>query len=346
MHRISLSLSRNGYNVELVGRIKQDSKPLRLASYKQKRLSCIFQKGKLFYAEYNLRLFFYLFSRQADIYSAVDLDTLVPSFLVSRLKGKACVYDAHEYFTEVPEVINRPLVRKIWLLIESWIIPRLNHCYTVSESIAGIFTKKYGTPFITIRNMPLLNEEEQLSARENREKYILYQGALNKGRGLETLIKAMQHIDCKLHLAGEGDLSTALREKVKRLNLSDKVIFLGYTEPEKLKLITQHAYIGINVSENIGLSYYYSLNNKYFDYIHAGLPSVINDFPEYRKLCEEYEVGLLIDLNLENLIGAIDMLLKDEALYTRLKNNCREAARVYNWQNEESKLLNVYSGIV
>lgn len=347
MQKIATSLANAGYDVLLLGRKRKHSLPLKPAIYKQHRLNCFFDKGKFFYIEFNIRLFFYLLFNSFDIVNAIDLDTILPCYLVSSIKSKPCVYDAHEYFTEVPEVINRPFTQKIWQAIEQFIVPKLKHCYTVSDSIAQLFEAKYQTRFQTIRNVPyLLDQPVTADSTINKERYILYQGALNKGRGLAQLIEAMQWIDCKLVLVGEGDLSEELRTQVQTLQLQEKIIFKGFIAPENLNTITQNAYIGINVSENLGLSYYYSLNNKCFDYIHAHLPSITNNFPEYQQINSKHEVAVMCELTTQNLVQAIHSLLTDEHLHARLVANCENAKLEYNWQKESQKLLMIYRGVV
>ena len=345
MSRICETLDTAGYAVTLIGRERSYSVALLNKNYTQIRLKCIFNKGKFFYIEYNIRLFFYLLTNRFDAINAVDLDTLLACFMASKIKAKPCIYDAHEYFTEVPEVINRPFIKKIWTGIEAFIIPKLTYCYTVSDSIAHLFNQKYKTPFVTIRNVPVLHLQEPQEDNIKTERYLIYQGALNQGRGLEQLIAAMPLVNCKLYLAGEGDLSDILREKVDLLQLNHKVKFLGFVQPSTLKTITRKAYLGINVSENLGLSYYYSLNNKCFDYIHAGIPSITNNFPEYAEINSKYQVALLVDLSVENLVNSLNSLLLNDVLYQKLKNNCTKASEEFNWQIEESKLLQLYSQV-
>lgn len=344
MEKICGSLQSAGYLVTLLGRELPDSPALKKQPYQQVRLKCIFTKGKLFYAEYNLRLWFWLRKNIFDIYSAVDMDTLWPVISAGKKWNKPVVFDAHEYFSEVPEVIHRASVHRFWKYWEQKWIPQVQAAYTVSGSLAKIFSEKYKIPFSLIRNVPrYLKPEIHMPAQE---KFILYQGALNKGRGLESLIEAMQNIPCILKIAGEGDLSSSLRARVQELKLEDKVFFLGFIPPSELKFLTQQAYIGYNVSEPLGQSYYYSLNNKYFDYIMAGLPSVINDFPEYRAHEAEYETGVLIEsAEVKSIIEACSKLLSDTELYIRLRNNCLKAAAVWNWEEEEKKILKIYENL-
>ncbi|MCX6352543.1 MAG: glycosyltransferase [Bacteroidetes bacterium] len=339
MNRICGSLASAGYHVLLVGRKLEKSLPLQEKTFQQKRLKCLFNKGKLFYVEYNLRLFFFLFFYRADIYSAVDLDTIMPNLFAAKIKGKKLVYDAHEYFTEVPEVVHRPMVKKVWEWVARFAIPNADLCYTASQSIAKEFADIYHKSFDVIRNVPLLKEEIH---EENEEHFILYQGALNMGRGLEQLIITMKEIPLKLVLAGEGDLSKKLRVLVKKNHLDDKVKFVGYVKPEELKALTQKAFIGYNLLENLGKSYYFSLANKFFDYMHAGVPSLCNNFPEYVAINTKYEVSVLTELNKESIVKAVIKLTEDKNLYQTLSKNCKLAALEFNWQREEKTLIQLY----
>ena len=157
----------------------------------------------------------------------------------------------------------------------------------------------------------------------------------------------MRTIDqAQLWLAGEGDLSLQLRKLVEQLKLGDRVRFLGYLQPEDLHRLTPKATIGLNLLENRGLSYYYSLANKSFDYIAAGIPSLQMDFPEYRRLQEEFDLFYLMpSLKPPLIVQAVQHLLNDKGLYQKLQNNNRRAARVLNWENEERTLLRFYGRI-
>jgi glycosyltransferase involved in cell wall biosynthesis len=285
-------------------------------------------------------LLWLLFFGKAGCYSAVDLDTIVPCLIAAKLKGKKLVYDAHEYFTEVPEVINRPFVKKVWQTVEQFSIPRVDKAYTVSASLATLFERQYKVHFEVIRNVPVKN----ISANEtSSEDYILYQGALNMGRAIEHYIRAMKNVNCKLSIAGEGDLSQMLRDMVKHEKLEDKVKFLGFLPPDELKKVTARAKIGLNCIENSGLSYRYSLSNRTFDFIMAGIPQIISDFPEYTQLNNEFDIAVVTkELKPESIALSINQLLSDKPLYERLKNNCIKAREVLNWESEEKKLLKIY----
>jgi ATP-dependent DNA helicase RecQ len=346
MIRICTSLARAGHEVVLVGRQRANSKPLRAEAFQQKRLTCWFDKGKWFYLEYNIRLFFWLLSQRVDVICSVDLDTILPGFAVSRLRSAVCVYDAHEYFTEVPEVVRRPMIQKIWATIARSTIPRLRHCYTVGPALARLFEQEYGVPFGVVRNVPY-QQTKHIPPANFEQRIILYQGALNEGRGLECAIEAMQYLEeGQLWLVGEGDLSLALREQVANLGLADRVRFWGFIPPHELGAITLQATVGLNLLENKGLSYYYSLANKAFDYIQAGLPSVQMAFPEYQALQEAYAPFVLLEtLQSETLATLLRQLFSDREAYLALQANCLNARVELCWEREEEQLLGVYTAI-
>jgi len=346
MIRICNTLTEAGFAVELVGRQRPSSLPLENQPFRQRRLRCRFHRGKLFYLEYNLRLLWRLLRHRSDIICAVDLDTIAPAVLASRIRGSVVVYDAHEYFTEVPEVIRRRSVQRIWEAVARWAIPQTRLAYTVGPKLAEVFSRRYGKSFEVIRNVPV-RQPAPPPSEPQRPVVILYQGALNECRGLEESIRAMQRIDkAQLWLAGEGDLSQTLRQLTRDLGLEGRVRFLGFVKPAELQSLTPRAYLGLNLLHNRGLSYYYSLANKAFDYIQAHRPSLQMDFPEYRQLQEEYGAfHLLPELCPEAIAKAIRLLIEDPDYYASLQENCRRAAKVFCWERESRRLVGLYEGL-
>ncbi|WP_400190483.1 glycosyltransferase [Hymenobacter sp. B81] len=351
MQRICATLAGHGYRVRLVGRQWPASLPLSAQPYEQHRLRCRFSKGKLFYLEFNLRLLLYLLRHGGwDAYCAIDLDTALPVWLAARLARRPLVYDAHELFTEVPEVVARPAVQRLWRAVERFVVPRARLAYTVGPALARLFEQRYGRPFGTVRNISRLQPSDGAGAPLPADAgYILYQGALNAGRGLEALLEAMPRVAGRLVLCGEGDLSEPLRRRAAELGLlqSGQVEFRGFVLPAELRAVTRGAAVGISVLDNLGLSYYYSLANKFFDYLHAGVPQLISPFPEYLALNDEHQVAEVVpELTPAALAAALNRLLRDEpARYRQLAGNCRRARQELNWQREEVVLLNLYAAL-
>ena len=134
MIRICNSLSECGHDIKIIGRKFNDSPSLEKKKYQQKRLQLFFKKGFGFYFEYNLKLFFYLLSQKTDILCCIDLDTILPVYFVSVLKNKTRVYDAHEYFSQLKEIITRPKIYRVWHFIEKTFVAKVTNECTVSVS--------------------------------------------------------------------------------------------------------------------------------------------------------------------------------------------------------------------
>lgn len=343
MHRICRSLASNGYTVTLVGRKFSSSLPLADEPYRQKRIRCWFNKGKRFYAEYNIRLFCYLLFKRMDAICAIDLDTILPCLYISRWKNIPRIYDAHELFTGLKEVVSRPGIQKAWSRIERKAVPEFRLGYTVSESIAGEFYRRYGVKYISIRNVPVL---QPFDTPPSASRFILYQGAVNEARAFEYLVPAMLKVKSRLVICGDGNFMQQLRKLIADYKLEDKIELKGMLPPAELWKVAQQATIGIAVAENEGLNQYLALPNKFFDYIHAGLPQVTMNYPEYRRINNQFEVAVLLDdLAPERISAAINNLLMDDVLYRRLRENCLRAREVLNWQGEEKKLLAFYESV-
>lgn len=340
MQRICGTLADAGYDVLLVGRKLKTSLPLSKTNYRQRRLKCWFNKGKLFYSEFNVRLFIFLLFKKMDCICAIDLDTILPCYYISRLKGVKRVYDAHEYFSQLDEVVSRPKIYRFWHRIEKRLIPKFKNGYTVCDSLAEEFKKNYNANYKVVRNVPSFSDSNEQIRTEN---VILYQGAVNKGRGLDKLAIAMKKVNAKLWICGHGNFMDEMRSVIQVNDLPGKVIFFGMLPPEELKKRTAQAYIAVNPFKRTGLNQYLSLSNKFFDYIHAGIPQVTMNYPEYKRINVQFRVAELIDdLDPETIADAINKILNNKELYLQLKQNCFVAKQELNWQKEKDKLLNFY----
>lgn len=333
VHKVATSLQKFGYEVLLIGRKLKHSQPIN-RRYKTKRFRLVFNKSAFFYAEYNLRLFFFLLFSKADVFLSNDLDTLFANYLSAKIKNKKLVYDSHELYTEVPELVNRPKIQKIWLKIEQFILPKLKYSYTVCDSIAEYYNKKYGVEMEVVRNVPFLNKQD-IPKTKNEKKVIIYQGAVNIGRGLEEAISAMQFLsNFELWILGLGDIFDVLKKLTKDLNLEEKVKFFGRIEIEKLKEFTVQANLGISFEKNMGLNYYYALPNKIFDYIHSNIPVLCSNLPEMSKIVKKYNIGWILNSHEpEQIAQQIEQIFSEISSGKTFDFN--EAQNELNWENEE-----------
>lgn len=340
MIRICSSLVQAGYEVELTGRSHKDSKPLREQVFRQKRLSVGPGKGKMMYFLYWIKLFFYLLFQKADALCAIDLDTILPVYFVSRLRGIKRVYDAHELFTEMQEVVTRPREKKLWDRIEKFTVPRFPVGYTIGECYAEVFREKYGVQYAIVRNATILRP---VTIPEKKEKFILYQGAVNVGRCFEFLIPAMQYLEVPLLICGAGNFYDEAVALTKKHNLEHKITFKGYVPPEQLREYTLTAWAGITLFEAIGPSNRLSMANRFFDYMHNGVPQLCMAYPEYEKVNARFELAYLIaEPTVDNIARALQKLVNDEAYHHTLQENALKAREIYCWQEEEKRLIAVY----
>jgi glycosyltransferase involved in cell wall biosynthesis len=351
VNRAALTLYHSGMDVILVGRKLKKSLPVDDRPYQTKRFRLWFEKGPLFYAAYNLRLLFFLLFEKADFYLSNDLDTLLPNFISSRIKKVPLVYDSHEYFTEVPELINHPFKRLVWVAIEKWIFPKLKYVMTVNNSIAKIYSEKYRVDVQVVRNVPFtpdktLNNEQRITWHipENK-KVFLFQGAgINIDRGAEEAIRAIEDVDnAVLLFIGGGDVIDKLKDAVRERSLNHKVFFIPKQPMYELIRFTRMADFGITLDKATNLNYRYSLPNKLFDYIHANLPVLSTDLTEVKCIIEKYDIGMITSsYDPQSIVKKMREMISDENRIAQWKKNLNIAAAELCWENEQQRFLEVF----
>ena len=334
------ALSEIGYDVVLVGRKLKTSLPIQ-KNYKTVRFRLLFNKGFLFYAEFNIRLFIFLLFTKKNLLFSNDLDTLLPNYLLSLLQQKTLVFDSHELFSEIPELVTKPRIKNFWLYLEKKLIPKLKNVITVSNSIKNHYLNLYGVSATVVRNIPKIQkiDPKEFDVNTDEKKIILYQGAVNIGRGIELMIDTMPLLDKYLFIViGDGDILKELKEKVKLQNLNNKVKFLGKKSPEELKKLTLSASIGMSLEEDLGLNYRYALPNKVFDYLHANIPVIIADLPEMRALIEKYSIGEILTERSPEVLAKILKQMTTKSY----KKELAMAKEKLNWSKEKKKLTSIF----
>ncbi|MCA6363220.1 MAG: glycosyltransferase [Bacteroidetes bacterium] len=351
VHKTCTTLHEMGYEVLLVGRIQKHSLPLQARSYHTHRMKLMAEKGMLFYLLFQWRLFWFLMKHKADVYVANDLDTLWPNHIVSRLRSRPLVYDTHEIFTEVPELIHRPLKQKMWRMLEQHIFPRLRHVFTVNESIAAWYETRYGVRPVVVRNMPRLYvppppalTRTQAGLPENKAVVLMQGAGLNIQRGAEEAVLAMKYMDdAVLLIIGGGDVLPVLKQLVKENGLEENVIFTGKLPPDELRARTRLADIGLTLDKDTNLNYRYSLPNKIFDYIHAGVPVLASDLPEVKHIVTHYNVGQVVTTHAPEEIARALKEMLNSPRRNAWKANALEAAKALCWETEEDAIKRVYA---
>lgn len=319
-------------------------------AYRTHRMHLIFEKGPLFYAEFNLRLFFFLLFHKSNLLVSNDLDTLLPNYMIRKLKKLPLVYDSHELFTETPEVIHRKFVKGVWERIEKAFFPRVDRAITVSDSIAEIFTEKYGRSVTVVRNIPpnrnisLTRTKKELGIDPTKKILVLQGAGINIQRGVEELIGAMEYLEsCQLLIIGGGDVVNELKQQAEKLVVAGRILFFPRMPVEDLYQYTMQADLGLSLDKDTNLNYRYSLPNKLFDYIHAGIPIVASPLVEVRKIIEGYDIGTIINNHEpEHIASIIKEVLSDQKQIEKWKENLKFAASELNWSAERLKLADLF----
>lgn len=354
VNKSCLTLQKAGFEVLLVGRRQRKSPPMDDRPYKSHRMKLLFEKGPMFYATFNIRLFIFLLFHRCDCLLSNDLDTLLPNFWISKFKRIPLIYDSHEYFTEVPELVSRPKVQRVWKRIEEYVVPKLPEMITVNQSIADLFHEKYGIKVHIIRNIPMRKmlpapaSRQEVGLDPNKHILVLQGSGINIHRGSEELLDAMQYLDdCQLVIIGGGDVLPILKEKVAANHWDDRVKFFPRMPYQQMMAITQLAELGFTLDKDTNLNYRFSLPNKLFDYIQAGVPIIASHLTEIERIITDYNIGTFIDNHEPKTIAAtIQNALNDEKILSLWKNNLIFAAQNLCWENEEGVLLRIYEKYV
>jgi len=301
-----------------------------------------------------LRALVTAYREKAQIYHAFDLDTLLPAALAARLRGAKLIYETHELYLELEALRDRPVVRSLWSVIERSLIARSHSVITVNESIAEIYQRRYGIrkPDVILSCPPLKEYPKRDLLRKqlripSGRKIILYQGVLRSGQGLFLLVELIRQLPgACLVFIGDGPLKEDLQAEVEKKELSGRVFFKNRLPPKDLLYYTASGDLGMLLMESGAPNNFYALPNKVFEYMMAGVPQVVSNFPELKNFVEGTEVGVTVDVkNLEEIVATVKDILLNETELNRLRENCRRIAADFNWEKESEKLKDIYEGL-
>ncbi|TFH35448.1 MAG: glycosyltransferase, partial [Bacteroidia bacterium] len=298
--KVAAEISATGADITIIGRklpwsLECDGIPWKVTRYRM-----IFKKGFLFYKFFNIRLLFSLFRSGADLLVSNDLDTLLPNFIVSRIRNIPLVFDAHEYFTGSPELSGRPFVKYVWKMVERMVVPRLKYFITVNDSIASLYEKEYGIKPVVVRNFSAnwpgnSSERSELGISKDDILCVIQGTGLNHGRGGMELLDAISDTDgIHLLVIGRGDQIGAMRERILEPGIINRVTFLTVMPWNDMMSYTAMADIGLSLDMKGSVNYENSLPNKIFDYMNAGLAVIATDIKEVSAVVNSTGCGMII----------------------------------------------------
>ena len=377
VHKVCRTLHENGYTVSLIGARRKGSLPLNPRTYRARRINMVFQNKVFFYGEFNVRLFLRLLFTRGDIFLGNDLDVLPAVWLAGRIRRKPVVYDTHEYYLGMPELKGRPLVKKVWQVIESFLFPRIQYIYTICDSFCELYKKDYNKDLRAVRNVPYL---ESVPAAENGaytsgigaslapaiearldpaieavlpapdRHFLLFQGAgINPERGVEELVLAMKHLDpARFHLLiiGGGDIFPIIQSMVHEQVLGDRITILPKVPFEILRSITRRAHLGLSLDKPTNINHIYGLPNKIFDYLHSGVPVLVSRLVELEGIVHKYQVGTFIDNHEPAHIALrITEIFNNPAQLGKWKSNTEKVRQELNWEREGQIVLEIFKQV-
>ncbi|MCP4583344.1 MAG: glycosyltransferase family 4 protein [candidate division Zixibacteria bacterium] len=303
------------------------------------------------FISYNLKAAKLAADLEADIYHAVDLDTLWAASRAAGLSGGKVIYEARELYTELWALHNRALAKRFWRSLEKRLIRKAHSVVTINESIADELRRRYdiGKPDVVMNvasHVPIdkvvdLRADYDLSSRF----VLIYQGVLRPGQGIIRALKAISQLpETSIVFVGDGPYMVEIESWTAKLKITERVRFAGMIPPRELANFTAGADAGLLLMESAAVNNYLALPQKLFQYIAAGTPPIVSDNPELRRIVENDSLGLVLDRNSSSTDAeAIDIFLQ-KGLEQSVQN-CHKVHDKYSWEIEGRKFQDIYKDI-
>lgn len=294
-----------------------------------------------------------------DVVHANDGNTLAPAMAVRALTEARIVYDAHELWTRRNVRQDRVLAPLVEAVIELAGVRASAGVITVSPSIVTWMRRRFRlrTAPTLVRNIPHrvgpVPERDggrlrELAGLPASARVIGYCGGVTTGRGLEETLAALTELDADTHLVmlGYGDerYIAGLMDLATDLGVASRVHLVGPVPGREVPAALADADASVVYVRPICLSYRYSLPNKLFESIHAGLPVVAADLPDTAAIVREHGVGEVFGADRpDQLATAIEQVIADAERYRAAS---REAAQALDWTHEAGELVRLYARVL
>jgi len=263
---------------------------------------------------------------------------------VKQKTGAGLVYDAHELETET--IGLKGAKKRLFSYLERRFIRECGAVICVSDSIADWYARHYGiTRPAVVRNIPdLRNQAGFIGSDVIRDRFhiprqdliFIYQGGLAPGRRVEQMLRIFSRLQPNRHLVfmGFGPLEPIIKEAT---SLRPNIHLVPAVPPEEVLKYSASADVGIVGVENSCLSYYFSLPNKMFEYLLAGIPVLVPDYPEMRRVIDTHGCGWVVPDGDDSWQSVIESLSFQSV--TMPKEKARAVGGGFSWENEEVSLF-------
>jgi glycosyltransferase involved in cell wall biosynthesis len=307
-------------------------------------------RGKFFFVRYFFSLAIVLLRLKARLYEAVDPPALVPVRIAAGFNHGRYNYFSLEYFQGVDQLVGKPVMRRVWLMLERFGIRRARNVAAVCNTTEGLLKKDFSlSRTATILNVP--NRSDYAAAPDGRLRkrlglgasvpLIIYKGEIADNRGLLPLMRAMEPFPF-LHFAlvGAGGYREPLSAEAGRLGLSARVHFLDPVESDEFAYYLKDADLGQVIHETRGLNMTITLPSKLFDYVNAGIPVIASDGPEISRIVRQWKLGWVVSASsVDSIRAALAGFLAMFPDLAEYKKNCLAAAETFCWENEKKVYL-------
>jgi len=242
----------------------------------------------------------------ADIYIAHDITAMIPAFRTARKTGGRLLFRAHELYSEGGKELS-PLLH-LWNIVERRYVRKADAIVVPEPHRAAIYREEYGAatmPFV-VRNIPPITQNytrtnvlREMLGLGADQRIILYQGLLTPSRCIGELVSSMRSLPHEYRLVLIGDIGEAFRAELERKaadsGVSERMYFIPFVPPEQLPGITASADVGCLLYRNDSRNNYYAAPNKLYEYLFAGLPVVVSDFPALTEIVRGQGAGAWAD---------------------------------------------------
>lgn len=273
-----------------------------------------------------------------------DLNTLLQGWLASKLCGAKVVYDSHEVNTPIGE---KALSKKESSDVrrENFLIRKVSKVVSVSNAAAQLIGDYYGIKPLVVTNCSYRVPIDYTKEKDNKYFNVLYHGIISPDRGYEEFVLAGKYIsdNVKLIIRGYGPTEAILKNLVAENLLENKVQLVPPVEIKDLIPTASISHVGVVLTKPVNPNYKYTVGNKVFEYINAGLPVILSNVPEHQYLIKKFNFGIIVDeVTPENISTAINELAQNKAKYKFLRENAISTSKIMCWENESKKLIELY----
>jgi glycosyltransferase involved in cell wall biosynthesis len=281
-----------------------------------------------------------------------DLDTVLPGWVIARIKRAPIVFDAHEHFPSQMRHSSGLLTIRIADWVERFVVPHMDAIVTVGDRLATLMQSE-GAKLIAVVHNSRDKEEFAFSSSlvENwkaalglseKQLVISFLGRLTASRYIDILLDAVaRRPEVGLLLAGRGPMEALARDFAQRHH---NIRYAGFISEQLVSLLTcvsDVIYCCFDPTDPIN---YFSLPNKFFQALAAGRALMATKgVGEFGEMIEEYQCGVLLPtVSSDEIIRAIDELSQPATLARYQQNASRAFVAELRWEASKQNLLALY----